>query len=834
MRPGLRLGRIGPLTINLHYTWIFAAILVLWWVALQWLPENFPSWAPNFYWLVAVAVVLLYVVCVILHEAVHAVIARTAPHHVTLFPFGVATPFQIHDMTLVRAITAALAAPLFNLILGVIMMLVGEALMSPGNMLAWLAAVLVPLGWINIWVGLINLIPGTPFDGGMALSAGVYFFTNDREAALSLAQSIGRVVTLVLVLAGAWRGLTSHLWLQALALVVAGWAANEAATAGRERRALRELFSQLKAADLMESSRADDVVDESQTIVELVKAHPRFPPNTPLAVVDSQGTLSGITTLAATDTLLQGNWPTTPVRSITTPVNALDSVTPNTPLVTVLAVAQKHMANADVPPDEVPNIAVVENKKLVGSINPTRLQLFEDTGRQFGIEETLGPLAGEKSAGWVGRLASLIPVVLVLAVMAILGNLALNTDPVDLQEPPAIPEAVITFNNFRPADGDIIGLGAQVISVQIASNSAIVSGTITLDGNILDTTLSGTSPVTQTATANTPGLTLGAHTARINAVTESGDRKSSQWRFNVDSRALAPTPTPAAGAEPTPSPPAQGALDTTRMRPAQDGLVQAGTGEVAVSVDITDTQAPTAATITLDGNKLDTKVAPVSGVDNRFRVSATSSAVAAGKHTVRLDVTRAGAGTHSSQWTFSAIVPDADHAYFKETGYFVSQPFLKYWQEKGGLGLFGYPISDPVQETDQSTGEIYTAQYFERARFEQHPSLGDQVVLGRLGALLQQPEPPAQPRDGYTFFPETGHNVSSAFLKYWNETGGLAVFGYPITEERTEKNAIDGKEYTVQYFERNRLELHPEQAGTPFEVQLGLLGTQLYKQLYGE
>ena len=118
MRPGLRLGRIGPLTINLHYTWIFAAILVLWWVALQWLPENFPSWAPNFYWLVAVAVVLLYVVCVVLHEVVHAAVARTAPHHVTLFPFGAAAPFQVHDMTLVRAITAALAAPVFNLVLG--------------------------------------------------------------------------------------------------------------------------------------------------------------------------------------------------------------------------------------------------------------------------------------------------------------------------------------------------------------------------------------------------------------------------------------------------------------------------------------------------------------------------------------------------------------------------------------------------------------------------------------------------------------------------------------------------------------------------------------------
>jgi hypothetical protein len=106
-------------------------------------------------------------------------------------------------------------------------------------------------------------------------------------------------------------------------------------------------------------------------------------------------------------------------------------------------------------------------------------------------------------------------------------------------------------------------------------------------------------------------------------------------------------------------------------------------------------------------------------------------------------------------------------------------------------------------------------------------------VLGRLGALLQQPEPPAQPVEGARFFPETGHNLSGPFLSYWEANGGLAVFGYPITEERLERNAADGEEYTVQYFERNRFELHPEQAGTPFEVQLGLLGRQLYERLYG-
>ena len=83
-----------------------------------------------------------------------------------------------------------------------------------------------------------------------------------------------------------------------------------------------------------------------------------------------------------------------------------------------------------------------------------------------------------------------------------------------------------------------------------------------------------------------------------------------------------------------------------------------------------------------------------------------------------------------------------------------------------------------------------------------------------------------------TFFKETGHTVCQPFLKFWQDNGGLPVFGYPITEEAIEKNPVDGRAYTVQYFERARFELHPEQAGTSFEIQLGQLGKQLYAITY--
>ncbi|HYP39316.1 MAG TPA: kelch repeat-containing protein [Chloroflexia bacterium] len=80
-------------------------------------------------------------------------------------------------------------------------------------------------------------------------------------------------------------------------------------------------------------------------------------------------------------------------------------------------------------------------------------------------------------------------------------------------------------------------------------------------------------------------------------------------------------------------------------------------------------------------------------------------------------------------------------------------------------------------------------------------------------------------------FPETGKSVKGRFLQYWQSNGGLAQQGYPISEEMQEKSEIDGKTYTVQYFERAVFEAHPEN-DAPYDVLLTLLGTLAYKEKY--
>jgi Zn-dependent protease len=810
------------LILSLHYTWILAAVLELWWLALLWLPEHFPKRGGLFYWSVAVAVILLFVVCVVLHELVHSAMGRTGTRYVNLYPFGAAMPFGTATPEPGRAIAASLAGPAFNLILGFALIVTSNGLPGPEGPAGALQALLLPLGWLNVALGAFNLIPGIPFDGGWAVASLVALFSDDFDTGSKLARNIGGLAALALVLVGAWRGLTSDAWLQALTLVLIGWAARDASNLGQQRGLIRGAFEQLTARKFMVPTKPGDPVNASGTVADMVRAHSHHPPNLPLPVQDEGGNLVGITTLESAEELLQGTWASTPVTALMTQLPEVQAVGPDSPLTEVLALAR---AREGTPNEDIP-IPVISGGKLLGSVDANRLDAFEQVGQIFGIEEATN--AATQPRGFLGRLGAALPVLMVVAAMAILGNIALRTDPEEIRDAMSgVGTGDFTFSNFRPVQDSIVSLGPTDISLDVAADSPVVSATVTLDGDPIEAQVNGGDTLTKTVTAQLGGTTLGNHTVRVVAYAESGTSDSASWNFLVGSRGASESPTPAQGE-------AGPLVEVVTYRPPFGGRVLAGSEGLPLVVRVKAAQEPASVRLLLDGKALEAEFAPVEEAGGFYAIRAVAPALRPGGHRAQVVVQGAERGYHSAEWSFTALTPDENNLYFKETGYFIRQPFLTYWQENGGLQMFGYPISYRLEEIAPGTEEVYTAQYFERARFELHPSTGNNVVLGRLGALLNEPEPPAAPLEGMTFFPETGHNLGGPFLTYWQENGGLALFGYPISEERMEKNPVDGKTYVVQYFERNRFELHPELAGTPHEVQLGLLGRQIYARNYGQ
>jgi hypothetical protein len=180
---------------------------------------------------------------------------------------------------------------------------------------------------------------------------------------------------------------------------------------------------------------------------------------------------------------------------------------------------------------------------------------------------------------------------------------------------------------------------------------------------------------------------------------------------------------------------------------------------------------------------------------------------------------------------------------FPETGFCISGRIREFWETNGGLPVFGFP-KGPQGEM-QIEGRPVQAQQFERNRLELHPENARpyDVLLGRLGAdrLAQQGRDPftfprSEPQSGCRFFPETGHNVCGEVLAAWRASGlefdgrrgtsegeSLALFGLPLSDLQTEE--IEGKPFQVQWFERARFELHPENP-PPYNVLLGLLGNE--------
>lgn len=155
---------------------------------------------------------------------------------------------------------------------------------------------------------------------------------------------------------------------------------------------------------------------------------------------------------------------------------------------------------------------------------------------------------------------------------------------------------------------------------------------------------------------------------------------------------------------------------------------------------------------------------------------------------------------------------------FTETGHTLRNEFRHFWEQQGGLAVFGYPLTEALLIDNT------TVQYFERARFERQSD--GTITLGRLGAeALQAQSRPikhAVAQAGCEFFPETHHNICAPLLAAWQQAGGVAILGYPLTDVQ------QVAQMKVQYFERARFEV-PD-GGVP---KLAPIGVEALDHLVG-
>ena len=164
--------------------------------------------------------------------------------------------------------------------------------------------------------------------------------------------------------------------------------------------------------------------------------------------------------------------------------------------------------------------------------------------------------------------------------------------------------------------------------------------------------------------------------------------------------------------------------------------------------------------------------------------------------------------------------------YFPQTGHFVRDEFMAYFNTHGGVKVFGYPITEDFQDNYDAGCRV---QHFQKARMDLVAGFfgAPRIRLAPVGELLGFGAPPISSENippssdpNVRYYPQTGHTLGYAFKTFFDFNGGLEVFGYPITELLIENERI------VQYFQRAKMEWHPDKPNEE-RVQLGNLG-ELY------
>jgi len=195
---GWRIGAIRGIPVYLGRSWPVIAIVVV----LTFAPNVSTStgeYGGVFGYAVAVAYAVLLLLSVLAHEAGHALVARRFGFRVDRVVADLWGGHTVYDSSTSRAGTSAVisvSGPLANLALAGI----GYALMQALDPDGVVGLLLFAVTLTNAFVGVFNLLPGLPLDGGYLVHAVVWKVTGDRNRALIVAGWLGRVVTVVFVL----------------------------------------------------------------------------------------------------------------------------------------------------------------------------------------------------------------------------------------------------------------------------------------------------------------------------------------------------------------------------------------------------------------------------------------------------------------------------------------------------------------------------------------------------------------------------------------------------------------------------------------------------------
>src|SRR5258706_226891 len=204
MNENLSLGRIFGIHVGLNWSLLVVAALIAWSLATSLLPTASPGQTSGAYWTAGVISAFVFLASLLAHELAHSVVATrrgVKVEGITLWLFGGVSRFSSETASPGAQALITFVGPLTSLVLGAVFYLAAVAV-GGGAHPGLFSATLSWLGYINISLGVFNLVPAFPLDGGRLLQSLIWLRTGDRLRATRIAARIGMGFAYLLIAYG--------------------------------------------------------------------------------------------------------------------------------------------------------------------------------------------------------------------------------------------------------------------------------------------------------------------------------------------------------------------------------------------------------------------------------------------------------------------------------------------------------------------------------------------------------------------------------------------------------------------------------------------------------
>lgn len=368
--PDWQIGRILGIPITVHMSWFLVFAFVTWSLATGYLPDMLPGQSGARYWGMGAVAALLLFASVLVHELGHSYVAlryKIPIQQITLFIFGGVAQMRREAPGPKAEFLIAIAGPLVSFALGgTLMGLAATVTTGQGLIALWLL-----LGSVNLQLGLFNLIPGFPLDGGRVLRAGLWAWSGDYHRATQQASLVGQGFGLVfgslgllLILGAATEMVPGPLAANGGWVALIGLFLFNSARGSRKQARLRASLEQASVGDLMArdvvSLPADLTVEDAVAQHFLPQGHGGFP-------VAEEGRPVGMVSVLEVQAVPQPLWPWKRLRDI---------MVPWSPHMETGAEASALAAFEQMQREGQDRLAVMEEGRIVGLVTRSGLARF--------------------------------------------------------------------------------------------------------------------------------------------------------------------------------------------------------------------------------------------------------------------------------------------------------------------------------------------------------------------------------------------------------------------------------------------------------------------------